>query len=140
MTNPFAEENSFEDSDTEKSMSSKNHLADLNVKSDLKVQSDKNENSITNFKDPINSQINGQIDTSEPKEEYPDDLNPFGDDEDDIFPSPDKSKTNPGFKTSTPQSPTRKVNLVMANQINGSSINGNSPTTKSTDDIPVKSK
>ena len=92
------------------------------------------------FKDPINSQINGQIDTSETKEIYPDDLNPFGDDEDDIFPSPDKSKTNPGFKTSTPQSPTRKVNLVMANQINGSSINGNSPTTKSTDDIPVKSK
>jgi hypothetical protein len=32
------------------------------------------------------------------------------------------------------------VNIVMANQIEGSSINGNSPTTKSTDDIPVKSK
>ena len=95
---------------------------------------------VETLKDPVNSQINGQIDTSDPKEEYPDDLNPFGDDEEDIFTSPDKSKTNPGFKTSTPQSLTRKVNLVMANQINGSSINGNSPATKSTDDIPVKGK
>ena len=60
--------------------------------------------------------------------------------EDEIINPPNESENNPGFKTSTPQSPTRKVNLFMANQINGQSINGNSPTTKSADDIPVKSK
>ena len=90
------------------------------------------------FKDAVNSQLDCQINTS--KEEYPDDLNPFGDDEDEIITPPNESENNPGFKTSTPQSPVRKVNLVMTNQLNGQSINENSPTTKSTDDIPVKSK
>ena len=51
------------------------------------------------FKDAVNSQLDCQIETS--KEEYPDDLNPFGDDEDEIITPPNGSANNPGFKTSS---------------------------------------
>lgn len=114
--------------------------------SDLKAPSDNNgtEKSIINDIIVQNGiEMNAKIDTVKSEKVYPDDLNPFDmDDNDEILPPEEKSESinNPGVQTRTPQVLTRKVNLVMTQEINGKVITQNegSQTSKSTENLQVK--